>query len=431
MDRAATVVERGVTFVLRGRVDPDSPWPPARLLILWLLTRLIIVLVGAVAPFVVNDVNYYGAAITGQVPLDRAGTLEEYPVPAVWWLMLSAALSHDETETYRTWFAVLMLCVDGLFLLALRRLAASPRAVTAWLVAGVAIGPLILLRFDLLTGSAVAVALLLSVPRPRLAAVLMVVATGIKVWPGVLVGLVGAAGRRHRSYVAAAGVTSVVLVVASAASRGWERFLAPLSYQADRGLQVESLAAFPSMVLWALHVDGFSVGYPASLAFEISGPGTVLAGALTTVASAAALAWTLWATAALWRGTARPDLVAAAAWAMLSCISLLVLSNKVFSPQYMMWLLPLVVVVLAVTHEQAARTCTYLALAAAVAAQALYPWLYTSVTEQQPGVGNIVAVALIGVRLGLVCAVAWIATRRTWRLARSAAHADEPQGVQG
>lgn len=426
LDRATAAAERGVTRVLRGRTDPDAAWTTVRLLVVWLLTRLVVVIVVPLAPFVVNDVNYFATVITGQAEPGFPGTLREYPVPALWVLQIPAILSGNEITAYGWWFVFLMLVVDGLFLFALHRLGRSPRAVTAWLVAGVAIGPMLVLRFDLITGAAVAVALLVAVPRPRLAGALMVLATGIKLWPGVLVGLVGAATRRRAAYVVAAATTSVVLILAAGLTAGWDRLLTPLSYQTNRGLQVESLAAFPSMVLWALHVDGFAVDYPASLAFEITGPRVAVAGAVSTLASAVALAWTLWTTAMLWRRTPSPDVVVAAAWALLSCVSLLVLSNKVFSPQYMVWLLPLVVVVLAVTRDQAARTCTYLILAAAVAAQALYPWLYTSVTEHQPGVGNIVAVALVGVRLALVCAVAWIATRRTWQLVRADAPAAEP-----
>lgn len=418
LHRAAAAFERIATLLLRGRVDPETPWPGVRLFLVWVLLRLIVVATLTFAPFVMNDVNYYGTVISGQASPGFPGTLREYPVPALWVLKVPAVLAHDDVGAYGWWFVLIMLVVDGLFLLALQRIARAPRAVTAWLVAGLAIGPLLVLRFDLITGAAVAVALLVVLSRPRLAAALVVVAAGIKLWPGVLVGLVGAAAVRRRPYVAAAAVASVVLVLAAAATHGWSRLLTPLAYQTDRGLQVESLAAFPSMVLWALHVDGFAVDYPASLAFEISGPGTAFAGAISTLASVAALAWTLWATAALWRRRATPDLVTVAGWALLSCISLLVLSNKVFSPQYLTWMLPLVVVVLAVTREQAARTCTYLALAAAIAAQVLYPWLYTSLIEQEPGVGNLLAVAFVGVRLALVCAVAAIATRRAWQLIR-------------
>ncbi len=418
LDRAMAALERGITVVLRGRTDPDARWRGVRLLILWLLTRLVVVVLVPLAPYVVNDVNYYATVITGQADADFPGTLREYPVPAIWWLTIPSLLAGGEIKPYGWWFVFLMLCVDGAFLTVLQRVGRSPRAVTAWLAAGVLIGPLLLLRFDLLTGALVGTALLLAVPRPRLAAALTVLAAGVKLWPGIFVGLVAAAGPRRRPAVVAAGATSVVLVLAAAATTGWDRLLTPLAYQTDRGLQIESLFALPAMVLWSLGVDGYVVDYPASLSFEVSGPGTAALGALATVATAASLVWVLGTTAALWRRATHPGLLTGAAWAMLSGVCLLVLSNKVFSPQYMAWLLPIVVVLLAVTGEARARTSAYLMLCAAATAQALYPWLYDAVTSTHATALSPVAVALIALRLVLVCLVAVIATRRTWQILR-------------
>ena len=84
---------------------------------------------------------------------------------------------------------------------------------------------------------------------------------------------------------------------------------------------------------------------------------------------AAAVAWALWGTALLWRRRSEASLVVPAAWVVLSSMCLLVLANKVFSPQYLAWLVPVGVAVLAVTGERLARTCTWLLILAALAAQ--------------------------------------------------------------
>jgi hypothetical protein len=212
---------------------------------------------------------------------------------------------------------------------------------------------------------------------------------------------------------------SLLLVAVVLAAYGGERFLSPLRYQSQRGIQIESLFAVPFMLLWAVHVEGFEVDYGTSLAWEISGPGSGVAIALSTVATLAAGIWTLWVTAALWRRPRRPDLLSAVVWATLSAASLLILSNKVFSPQYLAWLLPVVVVAVAITGERAARTCAYLTLTAALAAQLLYPWAYDWIIEQRHWVANLLAVALACVRLVLVAAVAWIATARSCELIRT------------
>jgi hypothetical protein len=251
----------------------------------------------------------------------------------------------------------------------------------------------------------------------------MTVAIGIKLWPAVLVGLVGAPSRRRRAYVVTAVGASALIVLLSIASYGWDRLLTPLAYQTGRGLQVESLAAFPSLVLWALGVDGFVIDYPAaSLAFEVSGPGTAVAALLATLGTVVVLLWALWCTARLWLQEGGERLLTAAAWATLSVACLLVLTNKVFSPQYMAWLVPVAVAVLALDRGVRARTAAYLMLGAAVAAQVLFPWLYPSITGPDAVDGSLLAVAVIGIRLALVIAVAWIATRRAWQLVRPAAN---------
>lgn len=421
LDRASATVERWVSLVLRGRTDPDAPWRSVRLLIVWLLTRMLVVGLIEVAPFVVNDVNYYATVITGQAGPDFPGSLREYPVPALWLLTIPGVLSRGDITAYGWWFFFVMLVVDGAFLFALDRLGGNPRAVTAWLAAGVAIGPLLLLRFDLVTGAAVGVALVVAAARPRAAAVLMALATGIKLWPAVLIGVVGAPARPRRPYVMAIAIASAVLVLASLAGYGWDRLLTPLEYQTGRGLQIESLAAYPSMVLWALGVDGFVVDYPAaSLSFEVSGPGTAVAAIVATAGTAVVLLWVLWSTARLWRLRGGAHLLLAAAWVTLSSACLLVLTNKVFSPQYLAWLVPVAVSVLALDRGVRARTAAYLALAAAVSAHVLFPWLYPALTGPVPVDGSVAAVALIGIRLVLVCALAWVATRQAWTLLRAA-----------
>lgn len=419
LDRAAGSVERWVTLVLRGRTDPGEPWRPVRLALVWLITRLLVLLAIPLVPTVVGDVNYF-AKVTTLGPGPGYGTLSEYPLPAVWLLRVPAVLSGHDEAAYGIWFVGLMLLVDGLLLLALQRLCDRPEAVTAWLAAGLAIGPLLIVRFDLVTGAAVAVALLVVVRRPRAAAVAMVAAAGIKLWPAVLVGAVGAAAGRRKAYAVAAVVASVILVAAALVLEPWDRLLTPLTYQTGRGLQIESLVAYPFMVLLSLGADGYHVAFGAALSYEVSGPGTAAAAQLSTVAMAAAVAWALWGTALLWRRRSEASLVVPAAWVVLSSMCLLVLSNKVFSPQYLAWLVPVGVAVLAVTGERLARTCAWLLILAALAAQLSYPWLHEALLDPRAGAAHVLAMLTLLARLVLVGVVAWLAVRRTWAWSRSA-----------
>ena len=54
---------------------------------------------------------------------------------------------------------------------------------------------------------------------------------------------------------------------------GWSRLWSPLAYQADRGLQIESVSATPVMVRFAADPDGYRVCfYSPFKAYEITGP---------------------------------------------------------------------------------------------------------------------------------------------------------------
>ena len=112
-------------------------------------------------------------------------------------------------------------------------------------------------------------------------------------------------------------------------------FLASFAYHAQRGLQVESLAA--SVLIAFGRVDGVVFEYGA---FEVTGPEADLAASLSLPVTAVLLGVTALVVYRRYRagGLAAGDFPRYAAALILAFM----LGSKVLSPQYLIWLLPLV-----------------------------------------------------------------------------------------
>ena len=132
------------------------------------------------------------------------------------------------------------------------------------------------------------------------------------------------------------------------------------------------------------------------MTWEIVGPGTQGAadvlGLLQPVALAAAVLLLWWRRerigTALWSGgLARTEMLIRGA--MLITLVLLVF-NKVGSPQYMTWLAPPVAVALALRLPGWGLTA-WVTLGVAAATQVVFPWFYTEVLHQGPGLTLILA----------------------------------------
>jgi uncharacterized membrane protein len=220
---------------------------------------------------------------------------------------------------------------------------------STWLAGGLALaavaplllGSVVLSRFDLWPAALVAGALaaLLS-GRFRLGHGLLGVGILAKVWPGVLLPLTVAhvwrtRGRREALVclgVAAAVVAVVVLPFAVLAPHGvWTSF----ERQASRPLQIESLGA--ALIVVSHHVVGTGAVMVSSRGSQNIGGTTANAvGWVQTVLQLGALL-ALWITFAR-RPRSSEELVQFAAAAVVAFVAL----GKVLSPQFMIWLIPLV-----------------------------------------------------------------------------------------
>ena len=150
---------------------------------------------------------------------------------------------------------------DLAFTLMLARARRGLLPVLVWLLGVPLLGSTAYARFDLLPGVLCGAAVLLVARHPRTAAAVVAVATGVKLWPALVIPPLLAVARPRRAATAVLVGTGLALAGASVVLAGWGRLLSPLTYQSDRGLQIESVLATPAMLAWWHDPARWSVGY--------------------------------------------------------------------------------------------------------------------------------------------------------------------------
>lgn len=286
-------------------------------------------------PIVTTDVSgiyapWYEVLRTGAFPVDD--DMWQYPPGAAGVLLLPGLIT---PLSYEHAFFALMVLADAVAMFFLLR-GRSAQGPWLWVVAVPLLGPMILSRYDLVVTALVVAALMLLASRPRVGGVLVGVAAAIKVWPVLL--LIGAPRGRRTVELAAAtllGAGAVVLGFAAAMPGAFDF----LGAQGDRGIEVESVFATPFHIArhhgWSGEV-AFNYG-----SMEFLGPRVTMVARLSLAASALAFVWLL-----VWRLTARRWTEAMPYDAALTAILLFVVTSRVLSPQYMVWLIGLAAVCL-------------------------------------------------------------------------------------
>jgi hypothetical protein len=294
----------------------------------------------------------YGDAIArGEAPY-RDFSLEYPPGALPVFVVPTGFVASQSPGDYRSAFEDEMLALGIVLVLVVAlTLSGLEARVARWLpgLAVVALTPLlagsvILTRFDLWPAALAAGALAaLLWDRRSGAAILLGFAIAAKLWPAVLVPLALAWEWRRRGRASALDWSSLLALVLACCFVPFA-ILSPgglahsIGVQLRRPLQVESLG---SSVLMALH-HTFGLG----LHFHSSFGSQNLGGVYANVAAVATSAIEVAALLAIWiafaRGPAQPErLVAASAAAVAAFIAF----GKVFSPQFLIWLVPLVALV--------------------------------------------------------------------------------------
>jgi len=235
------------------------------------------------------------------------------------------------------------------------------RAAWYWLAIVAILSPVAMLRLEGFAAPLAIMGLVLVARRPAVSGALLAAATWVKIWPAaVLMAAFTASSRRWRIVVGAAAATFVVVAIVSLGG-GAKHLLSFLGVQDDRALQLEA----PVSTLWVWlavgHVPGARIyDNPVLATREVRGPGADLAAdvvgvamivvcALITVALITARRRLSRLGAVEGRPASSPflesRLLVLGAFAVTSA---LVVFDKVGSPQYMLWLAPIVAVGLAI-----------------------------------------------------------------------------------
>ncbi len=403
------------------RLPARTVWAVLGVALAWLATRALVVwLLHGRHSWVEGDVGYFEQSMASLRDVGLGRTLVEYPLPALVVLALPGLLAPlvATANAYADTVTGLSLAADAAYLVLLARYAGTGRraALVVWVLAVPLLGATTYARFDLVPGILAGAGLLLLARHPRVAAASVAVATGLKLWPVlVLPAMAAVRESRHRVVVVAASVGGL-LAVSSLLVAGWDRLVSPLTWQAARGLQIESVAATPAMVAWALAPGSYQVVYTEHNAFEIAGPGTRQMMLASDVLSAGVLLgllllWVL----AFRRGR---DLTAeTVSWLALTAVTGFVVTSKVLSPQYLLWLLPLAAAAVATSRSRRLRVWAGVLLAAAAATQVVFPELYPEILGGTDRAGwAVLALAVRNVLLvGLLLGAAGPAVRGVLR----------------
>jgi hypothetical protein len=261
----------------------------------------------------------------------------EYPLPTMIPFTLAMIAPHD---WYQMAFAIWMsLVAVGIYEL-LRRFRSSWAAIVCALYLVIGGAGTADARFDLIPSALTLVAIISGLhKRWNLAFAFLALATLFKFYPLVLIipfllaqqlgsGEKWNSWRRFTPLAVFAALC--VMVMSVSLSLSIEGTVGPFSYFEDRPFQVESAAA---SVLWGLSFLGYPLHFVASYgSLNVLSPFASQLSSIDTVLLGAGLMYVWWLQ---WRGKA--DLVVSCLLTLL----IVIFTGKVFSPQYLIWIIPL------------------------------------------------------------------------------------------
>ena len=262
-----------------------------------------------------------------------------------------------------------------------------------WVATPLVMGPIILGRFDVFPTLA-AVFALLHVSSTKKFGAAVAIGAHLKVWP-ILLLVATPSGKFARVaiwFAATFGAGSLLL------SLWWNgNLFSFLNNQSSRGLQIESVGALPYQI-W--NAGPGSVASAVQFGtIEVIASGTGTASIVVTVVGLLLISGLVF-----WRVTGRLTNAEPADIA-LTAVLISILTSRVLSPQYMIWVFGLLAVC-AFRPQQNFRKILILISISAALGQLIYPWWYASFLN-----GNMLVVAAHAIR---IITVIW-ATVIMWR----------------
>lgn len=358
-------------------IRAKGAWLPyAAITAVWLATRMYAFTSVDLTPWMLHDLTIYEQWLgpLSDRTFPTSDPTWQYPPGAAPVFLLSGHWPID----YRWSFTIVILCVDLLVLVTLmtahwRERLAPWRGLWLWALAGVIVGPIMMVRFDVVPTLFAVLAVVLA-SRPAWSGAASAVGTVVKVWPVLM--LLALPRKGLRSGLLSYLITAAVLLLAF-----WLTFdhsFAFLENQRDRGLQVESTGALPYLlfsVMGGKVATGLSYG---SIQVLMQGAETV--GTVLTVIGLAGIGVLAW-----FRLRGRFDAVPAGDVAM-AVLLVSVTTSRVYSPQFNTWLIG---VAAAATLARLSRlgVVVLLIVATSLLTQIVYPWSATQlVTGELAGI---------------------------------------------
>ena len=344
------------------------------------------------------EMNIASYILDGLVPY--RDLLVEYPPPALLSFLVPALLFRTPVA-YAFAFAAELLVFDVMAMVAIASMAPASRitvrkSLALYTAVVAAVGPLVVLRYDLLPAMLVIVALAALVKgKTKTGWALLALGVGAKLYPLVVLPLVAIEDLRARQYRRLGVGVAVFVGVLLAMDLPWVilnagGFWYSMSYHLERGLHSESLygtALLVEQVFGLTTVKGAmtfgSWNLDSALADLLARWSLYFTVVCLTIVYASHW-WRVRKRPATEVAAGRPDAGATQLLIRYACVAVLVfiLANKVFSPQYLIWLCPL----LPLIGGRWRNVVWGLFIVAAAATQYVYPYHYIEFAQFTPHV---------------------------------------------
>ncbi|GAA1643727.1 hypothetical protein GCM10009806_10990 [Microbacterium flavum] len=339
----------------------------------------------------------------GDLPLYRLwaeqAKLGYWPVLDMPWVYPAGALAPimgaiaAGAYNYQLGWFVLMVAANLLAVLALtgnlRRRSGYPAA-WYWLATVVLLAPVSMLRLEGFAAPLAIAGLVVLMRRPAVAGALIAAATWIKVWPAAIAAAAVTVASTRLRIVLGGVVVSAIIAVTVVLYGGGANLISFATIQGDRALQLEAPVATPWVWATVLGIPGSEIQQNYVLATrEVAGPGAHLAGEIVGLLmpiSFAVIVVLLWRARRLAAAQNRltdqlqQKLILSGSFALTAA---LIVFNKVGSPQYMLWLTPIVAVGLIVAPAAWKRAAQWMA-AACFLTTLVFPILYMPLIDGNP-----------------------------------------------
>ncbi|TWG00418.1 glycosyltransferase 87 family protein [Kitasatospora viridis] len=374
----------------------------------WVVTRTLLILITAGiiklgGLDVTTDVSviyhgWYEVLQTGTFPMDDVTW--QYPPGAALVMLLPGLLPWS----YLVSFWVFAMLFDGIAMAMLVRsgLRRGRSLAGAWVwIAGVSLlGPTVYCRYDILVTAIAVTGLLVLLRRPVLGGVLLGIGGLVKIWPILALAGTPRGRRTRRSWTAAAAAVATLSFLIAAGMNGAFQFL---TFQADRGIEVESVGALPLHFarMFGVWHGQVSMNYGS---VELLGPWVTVISKVSMAATLLGFGWLLY-----WRVRARRWQPGTLYDAALAALLVFTVTSRVISPQYMIWLVGLAAVCLTVRGSNQ-KPVAIMVLVCTALTTGEFPMFFADVTSSQP-----VGVGILTARNLLLVATTILSCRRLWQ----------------